>query len=240
MNGSTAFTESLIEGISAGASGVGSVQLLVCPPYPYLSQAASLLQGTSVALGAQTLSAHESGAFTGEVAPGMLTDLGVSHVLVGHSERRTLYGETDADVAAKYAAAKAAGLTPILCVGETLEERESGETEAVIARQLDAVLAEQGVAAFTDAVIAYEPVWAIGTGKTATPTMAGQVHSFIRGVLANHDGDIAARVPILYGGSMKPANAADLLAEEDIDGGLIGGASLKAADFLAIAEAGSD
>jgi triosephosphate isomerase len=179
------------------------------------------------------------GAHTGEVSAGMLLDLGCRYVLVGHSERRTLYGEGDADVAARFAAALEAGLEPVLCVGETLEERESGRTEAVVERQLDAVLERSGVDSFGRAVVAYEPVWAIGTGRTATPEQAQAMHAFIRDKFASRDGIIAGQLRILYGGSVNGSNAADLFAREDIDGGLVGGASLKAEDFLAIRDAAS-
>jgi triosephosphate isomerase len=188
-------------------------------------------------VGAQDVSDQEAGAFTGEVAPGMLTDIGCKYVIVGHSERRSLYAESDEFTARKFAAARKAGLVPILCVGELLEEREQGITEAVVARQLDAVIKLEGIAALGDAVIAYEPVWAIGTGKTASPQQAQDVHAFIRGKLADLDADVAEKVQILYGGSMNAGNAADLLAMSDIDGGLIGGASLKPDDFLAIGKA---
>jgi triosephosphate isomerase len=211
--------------------------LLVCPPYPYLASVVAQAEGSAVKVGAQNVSEHENGAFTGEVAPGMLSDLGCDYVIVGHSERRAMYGETSAQVAAKFQAAQAAGVTPILCVGETLEEREAGTTESVIDEQLDAVLDTAGVAVFATAVIAYEPVWAIGTGMTATPEQAQDVHAHIRARLAEQSAEIAAGVQILYGGSMKGENAAGLLTQPDIDGGLIGGASLKAEDFLAIAEA---
>jgi triosephosphate isomerase len=195
------------------------------------------LAGTVISWGGQNLSAEQSGAFTGEVAASMLTDFGCKYVIVGHSERRTLYGEDDSQVARKYAAARAAGLKPILCVGETLEERERGVTEEVVARQLDAVINLEGVSALADGVIAYEPVWAIGTGVTATPEQAQEVHAFIRKRVGSRDMDVADNLRILYGGSMKPDNAAELIAKPDIDGGLIGGASLKAADFLAICKA---
>jgi triosephosphate isomerase len=213
--------------------------MAVCPPYVYIPQAAALLEGSAISLGAQDVSDQEAGAYTGEVAPAMLTDVGCKYAIVGHSERRSLYGESDADTASKFAAARKAGLTPILCVGELLEEREQGITEDVVARQLDAVIDLEGISAFADAVIAYEPVWAIGTGKTASPDQAQAVHAFIRGKLAALDGDVAAKVQILYGGSMNPGNAAELLAMADIDGGLIGGASLKPDDFLAIGKAGN-
>ena len=237
MNGSSAANAELVAGIVAGVPDGGGFSLLVCPPFPYLASIAAQAEGSAVKVGAQNVSEHEKGAFTGEVASGMLSDLGCDYVIVGHSERRALYGETSAQVAAKFQAAQAAGVTPILCVGETLAEREAGTTEAVIDEQLDAVLSTAGVNAFADAVIAYEPVWAIGTGMTATPEQAQEVHAHIRGRLAEQSAEIAAGVQILYGGSMKGENAAGLLTQPDIDGGLIGGASLKAEDFLAIAKA---
>jgi len=237
MNGSMAANEALVSGIVAGVPEGSGFRLLVCPPFPYLASVASQLAGSAVALGAQTVSEHESGAYTGETAPQMLKDIGCEYVIVGHSERRALYGETSKQVAAKFVAAQAEGLTPILCVGESLEEREAGTTEKVIDEQLDAVLETVGVAVFSAAVIAYEPVWAIGTGMTATPEQAQDVHQHIRARLAKHDSDLAGKVQILYGGSMKGENAPGLLGMPDIDGGLIGGASLKANDFLAIAEA---
>ncbi len=238
MNGSTAFAAQLLDGIVAGFEPNPATELLVCPPAPYLAMAGQKLAGTGIMLGAQTVSEHASGAFTGELSADMLIDTGATHVLVGHSERRTLFGETNQQVAAKFAAAAAAGLIPVLCVGETLEQREDGETEQVVGEQIDAVLSQSTVAAFASAWIAYEPVWAIGTGVTATPEMAGSVHTFIRERIGAHDADIAQRLPILYGGSMKPDNAEGLVSQADIDGGLIGGASLKADDFLAIARAG--
>jgi triosephosphate isomerase len=237
MNGTSAANAELVAGIVAGVPEGAGFSLLVCPPFPYLAAIAAQAEGSAVKVGAQNVSEHEKGAFTGEVAPGMLSDLGCDYVIVGHSERRALYGETSAQVAAKFQAAQAAGVTPILCVGETLAEREAGTTEAVIDEQLDAVLSTVGVNAFVDAVIAYEPVWAIGTGMTATPEQAQDVHAHIRGRLAEQSAEIAAGVQILYGGSMKGENAAGLLTQPDIDGGLIGGASLKAEDFLAIAKA---
>ena len=239
MNGSLDSIISLVEGIKAGMNSVTTAEMAVCPPYVYIPQVAALLEGSAISLGAQDVSDQEAGAYTGEVAPAMLTDVGCKYAIVGHSERRSLYGESDADTASKFAAARKAGLTPILCVGELLEEREQGITEDVVARQLDAVIDLEGIAAFADAVIAYEPVWAIGTGKTASPDQAQAVHAFIRGKLAALDGDVAAKVQILYGGSMNPGNAAELLAMADIDGGLIGGASLKPDDFLAIGKAGN-
>jgi triosephosphate isomerase len=237
MNGSSAANAELVAGIIDGVPAGSGFTLLVCPPFPYLAAVAAQADGSAVKVGAQNVSEHEKGAYTGEVAPGMLRDAGCEYVIIGHSERRSLYGETSAQVAAKFVAAQAAGLTPILCVGETLEEREAGTTEAVIDEQLDAVLDAAGVDAFGSAVIAYEPVWAIGTGMTATPEQAQDVHEHIRARLAAQNASIAAGVQILYGGSMKGDNAAGLLGQPDIDGGLIGGASLKAKDFLAIANA---
>ena len=237
MNGSNAANVELVAGIVAGVPTGSGFSLLVCPPFPYLASVVEQTKGSPVKVGAQTVSEHEKGAFTGEVAPGMLSDVGCDYVIVGHSERRALYGETSEQVAAKFQAAQVAGITLILCVGETLEEREAGTTESVIDEQLGAVMDAAGVGAFAAAVIAYEPVWAIGTGMTATPEQAQDVHRHIRAQLAAQDGSIAANVQILYGGSMKGENAAGLLAQPDIDGGLIGGASLKADDFLAIAQA---
>lgn len=237
MNGYAAGNTALVAGIAAGVPDSARVKVLICPPFPYLAAAVTQLQGSDVSVGAQTVSEHQSGAFTGEVAPAMLRDIGCEYVIVGHSERRALYGETSAAVAGKFKAALGAELIPILCVGETLAQRESGSTESVIDEQMGTVLDTVGIAAFASAVIAYEPVWAIGTGMTASPEQAQDVHRHIRGVIAGHDADIAESIQILYGGSMKGENAAGLLAMQDIDGGLIGGASLKAADFLAIVQA---
>ncbi|MGV6859496.1 MAG: triose-phosphate isomerase [bacterium] len=239
LNGSLASNQELVAGVLEGMDGVTGCDVAVCPPFPYLAQVEGVLAGSAVQLGAQDVSDQVSGAFTGEVSADMLKELNCAYVIVGHSERRALYAEDDAFTARKFAAARAAGLTPILCVGETLEEREGGIMESVIARQLDAVLELEGVEAFSDAVIAYEPVWAIGTGKTASPQQAQDVHAFIRSKLAGLDGNVAANVQILYGGSVKPGNAAELFACEDIDGGLIGGASLNAGDFLGICTAAS-
>ena len=237
MNGSNAANAELVAGIIAGVPEGEGFSLLVCPPFPYVASIAAQAEGSPVKVGAQNVSEHEKGAFTGEVAPGMLRDVGCDYVIVGHSERRSLYGETSEQVAAKFIAAQAAGMIPILCVGESLEERQAGTTEAVVDEQLDAVLSAAGIAAFEKAVIAYEPVWAIGTGMTATPEQAQDVHRHIRARLAAQDAAVAEHVQLLYGGSMKGENAAGLLAQPDIDGGLIGGASLKADDFLAIAQA---
>jgi triosephosphate isomerase len=234
MNGSTGSIKALVEGIKAGIDAVTTAEMVVCPPYVYIPTVAQLLQGSKVNYGAQDVSDQEAGAYTGEVAPGMLKDVGCKYVIVGHSERRSIYRESDAYTARKFAAARKAGLVPVLCVGELLDEREQGITEQVVARQLDAVISLEGIAAMEGAVIAYEPVWAIGTGKTASPAQAQEVHAFIRGKLAGFNSVVAGKVRILYGGSMNPGNAAELLSMPDIDGGLIGGASLKAADFLAI------
>ena len=237
MHGTLAANQRLLEAIRAGATTLPGVECVVCVPFPYLAQAAGLLGGSAVAWGAQTVSEHDAGAYTGEVSGAMLRDFGCRYAIVGHSERRQLYGERDAGVAAKFVAAQAAGLKPILCVGESLAEREQGETENVVARQLSVVMEAAGVAAFAEAIVAYEPVWAIGTGRTASPQQAQAVHEFVRARVSAHDAAIGAKVPILYGGSVKPANAAEIFAMPDVDGGLIGGASLVAEDFLAIVRA---
>ena len=236
MHGSLAENQQLLEGVLAGIAGA-KVDVAVCVPFPYLAQVQTKLAGSAIAWGAQNLSQHGKGAFTGEVSAAMLRDFGCKYAIVGHSERRALYGESDELIAAKFEAAQAAGLVPILCVGETLSEREAGVTEQVVARQLDAVIGKSGVGALADAVVAYEPVWAIGTGKTATPQQAQEVHAFIRGKIAALDPAVAQGLIIQYGGSMKANNAAELLAQPDIDGGLIGGASLVAEEFLAICKA---
>lgn len=237
MNGGTAANEELCDGIVAGLSGPASADLLVCPPFPYLEAVGRRLAGTGVRLGAQNVSQHASGAHTGEVSARMLKDLGCRYVIVGHSERRAMMHESSEIVAEKVSAALQEELTPILCVGETLEERTSGRMEAVIGSQLEAVLNGPGIDAIASAVIAYEPVWAIGTGRTASPGEAQEVHHYIRNILAERNVDIAGKVQILYGGSVKGDNAAGLFSMPDIDGGLIGGASLNAAEFLAIAGA---
>ncbi len=238
MNGSRDFTHTLVSDLLAGGVSSCAAKVVICPPFPYLGVASDGLDGNGeVALGGQNLDVHESGAYTGEVSGAMLADMGCEYVIVGHSERRALYGEDNARVADKVRAARAAGLVPILCVGETLAEREADRTEAVVGAQLDAVIEALGVEAFDGTVVAYEPVWAIGTGRTASGEQAQAVHAFIRGRLSRHDGEVASAIRILYGGSVKPDNAAALFAEPDIDGGLIGGASLKAADFLAICNA---
>jgi triosephosphate isomerase len=237
MNGSLAANQALLDAVIRGTQGVTKAECAVCVPFPYLAQASARLKGAAVVLGAQNVSEHASGAHTGEVSAGMLVEFGCRYVLVGHSERRQIYGETDAQVAGKFVAAQAAGLSPILCVGETLQERESGSTEATVARQLDAVLAKAGVEALRKAVLAYEPVWAIGTGKTATPEQAQEVHAFLRGRVAAANGTVAEGLCMLYGGSVKGSNAAAIFGQADVDGGLIGGASLVAGDFIAIVKA---
>ncbi|MFA7281866.1 MAG: triose-phosphate isomerase [Sterolibacterium sp.] len=236
MHGNFAANLTLLTRVKEAAAGFASA-CAVCVPFPYLAQAQSVLAGSRVAWGAQNVSEHAQGAYTGEVSVAMLVEFACRYVLVGHSERRALYGESDAVVAAKFAAALKAGLTPILCVGETLAEREAGITGAVVTRQLDAVIARSGVAALQRAVLAYEPVWAIGTGKTASPQQAQEVHALIRARVAGCDANVAQNVQILYGGSVKASNAQELFAMPDIDGGLIGGASLVAEDFLAICRA---
>jgi triosephosphate isomerase (TIM) len=223
MHGSRASVQALLDSLLQGIPKDAKAGCAVCAPFPYLALVAERLRGSPIAWGAQNASEHAQGAYTGEVSAAMLAEFGCRYVLVGHSERRQLYGESDAQAAAKFAAVKKAGMIPILCVGETLEERDAGQTEAVVARQLGAV-------EFKDAVLAYEPVWAIGTGRNATPEQAQAVHAFLRR-------KVSSDTPILYGGSVKPQNAAAIFAMPDVDGGLIGGASLVAKDFLAIVEA---
>lgn len=227
----------LLQEVAAGVAELREMVAAVCVPFPYLAQAQSVLSGTALAWGAQNLSEQAQGAFTGEVSAAMLQDFDCRYVLVGHSERRAIYGESDALVAEKFAAALASGLTPVLCVGETLAQREVGQTVEVVAAQIDAVLKRVGVAAFSAAVVAYEPVWAIGTGRTASSEQAQEVHAAIREQIASADSKVAVGLQILYGGSVKPGNAIELFGMPDIDGGLIGGASLVAADFLAICRA---
>lgn len=231
MNGSSQSNAALVSALAAGA-GTAKCQVAVCVPAPYLAQVQLLVAGTRIDLGAQDVSQHESGAFTGEVSAGMLREFATRYCLVGHSERRQYHGETDAVVANKAQRVLAAGITPIVCVGETLAEREAGRTEEVVKRQLAAVIHTNGHC-ISEIAVAYEPVWAIGTGKTATPEEAQQVHAVLRAQLQAAT-EHADRVHILYGGSMNAANAAQLLSQPDIDGGLVGGASLKAADFLTI------
>jgi len=237
MVGGLAQNESLLKAVASGAANL-SVDCAVCVPFPYLNQAQQLLRNTSVTWGAQDVHQLEKGAYTGEVSASMLCDFGCRYVIVGHSERRALYGESSQLVAEKFVAAQQAGLIPILCVGETLAQREANQTEAVVAEQFDAVIKLAGVQALQKSVLAYEPVWAIGTGKTASPEQAQAVHLFIRQRIAKLDAKIAQDLLILYGGSVKAANAAELFGMPDIDGGLIGGASLIAEDFLGICKAG--
>jgi triosephosphate isomerase len=236
MNGSRANNATLLAGIVEGL-GDASATAAVCVPAPYLQQCADTLAGSKLAWGAQDLSIHAGGAYTGEVAAAMLVDFDCRYVIVGHSERRAYHGETDQQVAQKALAALNAGLTPIVCVGETLEQREAGQTNVVVNKQMSAVLELLEGDAVERIVVAYEPVWAIGTGKTATPAMAQEVHAQLRSQLREHSAAASEKVAILYGGSMKPDNAVELMAQADIDGGLIGGAALKAADFLAIIKA---
>jgi len=237
MNASKDSVKSLIGGILSGMEGVNS-EVLVCVPFPYLSQVESLIEGSNLKLGAQNININASGAFTGEVSADMIKDFGAKHVIVGHSERRSLFGETSSIVAEKTKAALGSGLTPLLCVGESLEHRESGKTEAVVEEQINAVIGLLGIDSFHNIIVAYEPVWAIGTGMTATPEQAQAVHLFIRNLLGESSENIAQKTPILYGGSMNAGNAVELISCPDIDGGLIGGAALKAEDFLQICKAG--
>ena len=236
MHGCIQQNAALLDGLKAHASGL-VCEVVVCVPFPYLAQAQSVLDDSVIELGAQNLSEHGSGAYTGEVSASMLKEFGCRYVLVGHSERRALYGETDVVVAAKFAAAQAVGLVPVLCVGESLEERRSGLTAQVVSRQIAAVVDLLGVGALERSVVAYEPVWAIGTGVTASPEQAQDVHFAIRAQIAALSGEVAGGLRILYGGSVKPQNAKELFAQADIDGGLIGGAALVADDFLAICRA---
>lgn len=236
MNGSLAANAALLAGIKEGLPAE-VCDVAVCVPAPYLAQVQGAVAGSPVALGAQDMSAHAAGAYTGEVSAPMLQEFGVQYVILGHSERRAYHGESDAAVAAKTVAALKAGLVPLVCVGETLEQREAGQTNEVVGGQLDVVLTALSTEDAARIVVAYEPVWAIGTGKTATPEMAQEVHAMLRARLGAKSAEAAAKVRILYGGSMKPDNAQQLLAMADIDGGLIGGAALKAEDFLAIIKA---
>ena len=237
MNGSRAENDRLIDAIHGALAAQSAADVAVCPPFPYLGEVARALRDSNIAVGAQDVCAEAVGAHTGEVSAAMLRDVGCTMVLVGHSERRSIYGESDLLVARKFAAAQAKGLIPVLCVGEQLAEREAGTTFEVVGRQLDAVLELCGVQALASAVVAYEPVWAIGTGRTASPEQAQDVHAFIRGRIAANDANIAGSIRILYGGSVKSANAGELFAKPDVDGGLIGGASLQADEFVAIVKA---
>ena len=236
MHGTGAMAEALVDAIAAEVPD--DVEVAVCPPYPYLAALAQRHADGKLRFGAQDVSEHQdAGAYTGEVSATMLADVGCTCVLVGHSERRQYHGETDAVVARKFLAAHAVGLTPIVCVGETLQQRESEHTEMVIGAQVDAILAAADDNALQGLVVAYEPVWAIGTGRTASPGQVQSVHAFIRSQLAGRDAKLSRMTRILYGGSVKPANAGELFAMQDVDGGLIGGAALSAADFLAICRA---
>ncbi len=237
MNASKESVNKLVMGVLSGMGSVSS-EVVVCAPFPYLSQVEALITHSQVRLGAQNLNTNTSGAFTGEVSADMIKDFGAQYVVVGHSERRGLYGETNTIVAEKVKAALDSDLIPLFCVGETLEQREARETESVVAAQINTVVDLVGIDAFLNIVVAYEPVWAIGTGVTASPEQAQAVHAFIRQLLANNNNDVAQQTPILYGGSMNATNAKELIACADIDGGLIGGASLKPEDFLQICRVG--
>ncbi|MBU8934121.1 MAG: triose-phosphate isomerase [candidate division Zixibacteria bacterium] len=230
-------TQKLIEEMLWDGSETNKALVLVCPPFTSLHHASKLVSGTHIAVGAQDMSAFEKGAYTGEVSADMLLTAGVTHVILGHSERRQFHGESDQQVNVKAKLALAKGLTPIICVGESIEQREADETKKVVGSQVEGTLSGFTADMISRSVIAYEPVWAIGTGKTATPEMAQEVHKFIREKVAAIDSEAAKTLPILYGGSMKPGNAAGLMSQPDIDGGLIGGASLKAADFIGIIKA---
>ncbi len=237
MNGTLASARSLLDGICRGQKASYRAEIVICPPSVYLSQSAEKLDASGIALGAQNISHHESGAFTGEISADMLKDFSCQYVIIGHSERRAFYGETDDLVAAKFMRAQDAGLIPILCVGEQLTERESKDTEVAIERQLNAIIEMASVSAFNNAVVAYEPVWAIGTGVTATPEQAQEVHAFVRLLLARHNDAVADKVRIIYGGSVKASNAVEIFNMADVDGGLIGGASMDADEFLNICHA---
>lgn len=237
MNGSYAANQALLTSLLPDIAVEPAIRIAICPPFPYLAQVGQRLIGTPVRLGAQNASKAVSGAHTGETSVRMLRELGCDYVLIGHSERRALYGETDESVAERFFQVSSGGLTPVLCVGETLAQRNNGDTEAVIATQLTAVLDRVGEEGFSDAVIAYEPVWAIGTGETASPAQVQTVHADIRALLAGYSASLSARTPILYGGSVKAENARDLFLKPDVNGGLVGGASLDAAQFIAICEA---
>ena len=235
LHGDRAFARLLLDEVAKGRPS--GVHMAIFPPMPYLSELTERYLPLGLEFGAQDVDVNDQGAYTGEVSPRMLLDVGCRYALVGHSERRHFHEESSEDVAKKFFAAKRAGLVPILCVGETLHQWGAGQTQWAIERQLAPILAVAGAKAFDKAVLAYEPVWAIGTGRNATPAQAQEVHAFIRGELRALDANIAGSLPILYGGSVKPANAAELFSQPDVDGGLIGGASLVAQDFLAIAAA---
>ncbi|WP_027858305.1 triose-phosphate isomerase [Marinobacterium jannaschii] len=237
MNGDKAFVSEIISQFVAEKDAQSGIEVFICPPAVYLAQAAEAVADSAIALGAQNVSQFVSGAYTGEVSVDMLSDLGCRYVLLGHSERRALFAEDDQAVAEKFVAVSGSPVIPVLCIGETLEEREAGKTLEVVSRQLKAVLDKAGVESFLNAVVAYEPVWAIGTGKTATPEQAQEVHAAVRAVVAEYSSEIAEGLRLLYGGSVNAANAEELFAQPDVDGGLVGGASLKANDFIAICRA---
>jgi triosephosphate isomerase (TIM) len=237
MHGSQASNRALLADLESHVRADWPIDIAVFPPFVYLADAVRTLEEGSILVGAQDVCAESGGAFTGQVGAAMLKDVGCSYVIVGHSERRRWYHEDDTLVARKFAAALAGGLTPLLCVGETLDEREAKQTESVVGRQVDAVIAMHGIGGFAGAVLAYEPVWAIGTGRTATPEQAQAVHAFLRNRIHAHDANIAAHLRILYGGSVKAGNAAELFAMPDVDGGLVGGASLSADEFRQICAA---
>ncbi|MEO8103578.1 MAG: triose-phosphate isomerase [Betaproteobacteria bacterium] len=234
LNGSLSFNAGLLNSLVSGVLPTDGKFCGVCVPAPYLAQAGALMNGSALGWGAQDVSRFESGAYTGDVAAGMVAEFGSRYAIVGHSERRAVFGDTDAAVAEKFGRAKKAGLTPILCIGESLAERESNQTEAVVSRQLKSIVDLHGIALLQGAIVAYEPVWAIGTGRTASPDQAEEVHAFLRGLVKHWDARVADTLPILYGGSVKKSNAAELFAMPDVDGGLIGGASLIADEFLGI------
>jgi len=237
MNGTLETLRPLVQGVRDGIAPDCDTEVVICPPSVYLAEVCGLLEKGTLKLGAQNVSEHEAGAYTGEVSIDMLKDYQCHYAIIGHSERRSLFGESDHTVADKFFSVHRAGLTPILCIGELLEEREAGNTEEVVALQLDAVIEKSGIQAFSEAVIVYEPVWAIGTGKAASPEQAQEVHAFMRLRLARHDATIADKIRVLYGGSVKATNANELFSMVDVDGGLIGGASLVVKDFLTICHA---
>ena len=240
LNGSLDMATSLVSAINDHSQSLAGVDAILCPPYPYLSLVNNLITADNVFLGAQNVSQHASGAYTGEVSAKMVKEMGCGYVIVGHSERREYYGETDSIVAAKFIQIQSEGITPILCVGESLQQREQGVMKDTIVSQVKAVINDAGISSMSNAVLAYEPIWAIGTGKTATPDQAQEVHAIIRSVIADQSAEIAERLRILYGGSVKANNAADIFSQPDIDGGLIGGASLDADQFNAIVSAGAN
>lgn len=237
LNGSKAFTKELINSLKAELAGVEGCDVAIAPPVMYLAEAEAALAGSKIALGSQNVDLKQSGAFTGDISATMLKDFGAKYIIIGHSERRAYHHESDEFIAQKFAVLKEQGLVPVLCIGESEAENEAGKTEEVCARQIDAVLNTLGAEAFLDAVIAYEPIWAIGTGKSATPAQAQAVHAFIRSHIAKKDAKVAEQVILQYGGSVNDSNAAELFAMPDIDGALVGGASLKAPAFATIVKA---